>query len=203
MSEYFNEKAADWDANEIVAKLSAAVGAAIREHVPLDDSMDVMDFGAGTGLISSQVAPLVKRIVAVDTSGTMLEKLVAKPHLHGKVEAVCQDILESPLEARFDLIMSAMAMHHVQDTDRLVGIFAGHLKPGAMVALADLDKEDGTFHPDEAAGVFHHGFERDELQSVLQAHGFRDIQFFTAHTVVKEEREYPVFLVTARHAGAG
>lgn len=200
MSEYFNEKAADWDGNELVAKLSSAVGAAIREHVPLNDSMDVMDFGAGTGLISSQVAPLVKRIVAVDTSGAMLEKLVAKPHLHGKVEAVCQDILESPLAARFDLIVSAMAMHHVQDTDRLIGVFAAHLKPDAMIALADLDKEDGTFHPDEAAGVFHQGFERDGLRAILEAHGFRDIQFSTAHTVVKEEREYPVFLVTARHA---
>jgi len=40
-----------------------------------------MDFGAGTGLITSQVAPLVKKIVAVDISETMLNKLFTKPEL--------------------------------------------------------------------------------------------------------------------------
>jgi len=50
----------------------------------LHEQMRVMDFGAGTGLISSQVAPLVKKIVAVDISEAMLNKLVAKPELQEK-----------------------------------------------------------------------------------------------------------------------
>jgi len=51
----FNEKANDWDAREISKALSPAVGASIIEHIPLHDEMRVMDFGAGTGLISSQI----------------------------------------------------------------------------------------------------------------------------------------------------
>jgi 2-polyprenyl-3-methyl-5-hydroxy-6-metoxy-1,4-benzoquinol methylase len=101
------------------------------------------------------------------------------------------------LESEFDLIVSAMAMHHVEDTDKLFQRFAELLKPGARVALADLDKEDGTFHPEDVEGVFHHGFERAELESLMQKHGFTDIEFTTAHVVKKEEREYPIFLVTA------
>ena len=197
MSQYFDEKAVEWDADEKRKQLSSAIGSSILEHTPLDDRMDVLDFGAGTGLISVHVAPLVNKIVAVDTSEAMLAELTAKPELRGKVEAVCVDITKNPLDARFDMVVSAMAMHHVPDTVGLIQSFADHLKPGGRLALADLDTEDGSFHPDEAAGVFHHGFDRGELQRLLESCGFREIRFFTAHTVVKDEMQYPVFLLTA------
>jgi putative AdoMet-dependent methyltransferase len=200
MSDLFKEKAGDWDANQMRLQLSSAIGASILEHVPLDTHMDVMDFGAGTGLLTSHVAPRVRNVAAVDTSAAMLDKLAAKPEFHGKVTAICQDITEQPLATRFDLIISAMAMHHVADTPRLFETFAEHLQPGGRVALADLDKEDGTFHPADAEGVFHHGFAREDLQAIIEDQGFVDIQFETAHTVDKEGKRYPIFLVIATKA---
>ena len=197
MTDLFNEKAKDWDANEMRTMLSSAIGSSILEHVSLHEQMRVMDFGAGTGLISSQVAPLVKKIVAVDISEAMLNKLVAKPELQDKVEIVCQDIIEKPIADNFDLIMSAMSMHHVKDTSKLIQRFSEHLNPGASIALADLDKEDGSFHPEDSEGVFHLGFKRNELQIILEKYGFREVQFVTAHTINKEEKKYPIFLVTA------
>lgn len=198
MSDLFDEKSKTWDADEMVRKLSSAVGSSILKNIPLSESMRVMDFGAGTGLISSHVAPLVKGITAVDISESMLDKLAAKPELVDKVTIACQNILDKSLDDQFDLIMSAMAMHHVEDTDRLFQTFFDHLKPGAMVALADLDKEDGSFHPEGTEGVFHSGFERDELRSRLEKQGFEDVNFYTAHVVDKNDKQYPVFLVSAR-----
>lgn len=200
MSDHFNEKAKTWDADEMVTKLSSAIGASILKNIPLEQNMQVMDFGAGTGLISSHVAPWVGKIVAVDISKAMLEKLAAKPELKNKVTTACQDILVRPLENKFDLIMSAMAMHHVENTNKLVQTFSEHLKSGAMVALADLDKEDGSFHPEGTEGVFHSGFERDDLQRRLEEYEFEDVHFYTAHTVEKNENHYPIFLVSARKA---
>ena len=197
MSQYFDEKAVDWDADDRRRQLSSAIGSSILAHIPLDDRMDVLDFGAGTGLISAYVAPRVNKIVAVDTSEAMLAALAAKQELSGKVETVCADITKTPLGARFDLVISAMAMHHVSDTAELIQCFADHLKPGGKLALADLDTEDGSFHPDAAAGVFHHGLDRADLQGILEKCGFGDIHIFTAHTVIKDEMRYPVFLVTA------
>ena len=197
MSDLFNEKAKDWDVNEMVLQLSKATSSAILENIELNDQMQVMDFGAGTGLITSHILPKVKNIVAVDVSKAMLEALAAKEDFHGKVEAVCQDITEQPLNRKFDLIMSAMAMHHVKDTNLLIQRFAEHLEEGAKVAIADLDAEDGTFHPADVEGVFHDGFERDNLKNLLKKNGFEHIQFVTAHTVNKEGKNYPVFLVTA------
>ena len=197
MNDLFNEKAKDWDASEMRKALSSAIGSSILENVYLHDQMSVMDFGAGTGLISSQVAPMVKKIVAVDISEAMLNKLVSKPELQGKVEIVCQDIIDKPIAEKFDLIMSAMAMHHVKETSRLIQRFSELLSPQAFIALADLDKEDGSFHPEDTEGVFHLGFKRNELQIILEKYGFSQIRFFTAHKVFKEGKNYPIFLVTA------
>ena len=197
MSDLFKQKAGDWDASQMRIQLSSAIGTTILDRVPLDTDMTVMDFGAGTGLLTSHIAPRVKEIAAVDTSAAMLEKLAAKPEFTGKVTPICQDITEQTLSRSFDLIISAMAMHHVEDTRQLFAAFARHLPPGGRIALADLDKEDGTFHPADAEGVFHHGFAREELQQIIAEQGFVDIEFVTAHTVDKEDKQYPIFLVTA------
>ena len=197
MADLFEEKAKEWDMNEMVLGLSSAIGSAIKEQVELNETMQVMDFGAGTGLVTAQVAERVGKVTAIDVSQSMLDQLVAKEHLELKVDAVCQNILELPLDTKFDLIVSAMAMHHVEDTNALVHSFAEHLKPGARIALADLDSEDGTFHPDDAQGVYHAGFDRGEFQSILESNGFKDVNFVTAHTVNKEGKTYPIFLVTA------
>jgi 2-polyprenyl-3-methyl-5-hydroxy-6-metoxy-1,4-benzoquinol methylase len=197
MTDLFKEKAQDWDVNDMVKGLSSGIGAAIQANVPLNDTMLVMDFGAGTGLITAQIADKVKNVIAVDVSQAMLDKLLAKDELHGNVQARCQNIMEQPLGKRFDLIVSAMAMHHVKDTDKMVARFAEHLKPGGRIALADLDEEDGTFHPADVQGVYHKGFNREAFRTVLARHAFKDIHFVTAHSVHKGERTYSVFLVLA------
>lgn len=197
MSDLFTEKAKEWDKNEMVLQLSKATSSAILKSIEFNNQMQVMDFGAGTGLITSQVISHVNSITAVDISQSMLEKLAEKLNKNNKVKIICQDILQQPLDEEFDLIMSAMALHHVEDTNLLIQSFAHHLKSGAKVALADLDAEDGSFHPEDIEGVFHDGFDRENLKKTLEKNGFSDIKFVTAHTVVKESKSYPIFLVTA------
>lgn len=200
MSDLFQEKAQDWDARPVPLLISEGVGAAILEHVHLAPDLQVMDFGAGTGLICARVAPHVGKVYAVDISAAMLEKLSEKHELRGKVETRCQDILQQPLGVRLDLIMSAMAMHHVEDTAALFEAFAAHLTKGGQLALADLDQEDGTFHPEGTEGVYHQGFDREVLRGLLERAGFGEIAFVTATRVPREGREYPIFLVTAKRS---
>jgi 2-polyprenyl-3-methyl-5-hydroxy-6-metoxy-1,4-benzoquinol methylase len=198
MTERFDKAAKDWDKSDVRTQLSGGIGGAILEHVALEGSMHIMDFGAGTGLLSGHVAPKVAKISAVDISQGMLDELAAKPELEGKVLTRCRNILHDPLEEDFDGIVSAMALHHVEDTAELLRVFYDHLKPGGFVALADLDAEDGSFHRHGSEGVFHLGFKRDALKAQLEAAGFADIVFVTAHTVTREEgRQYPIFLVIA------
>jgi predicted TPR repeat methyltransferase len=200
MADLFKEKAQDWDASDKKTRLAASIGGAMLQRLQLDESMNAMDFGAGTGLITSQIAARVGHIAAVDTSQAMLQKLADKPELEGKVEIVCQDITDQPLDTRFDVIVSAMALHHVEDTAKAIRRFADHLNESGMLALADLDKEDGSFHPAEAVGVFHHGFEREALGALLEENGFDQVEFTTVYVFKGDEQDYPIFLLTARKA---
>lgn len=197
--DHFEDKSKDWDARPAPVQISQAVGRLLHERVAWTPEMRVMDFGAGTGLVASHIVEHVDQVVAVDVSPSMLEQLAAKPELQGKVETRCQDIIETPLNERFDAIVSAMALHHVKDTDTALKRFHDHLKPGGQLALADLDAEDGGFHPPSTEGVFHHGFDRTQLQEKLEAAGFEAVHFDTAVEITRDEGgTYPVFLVTAR-----
>ncbi len=202
MSDLFSDKAREWDAMPLPAQISAGVWRALEEAVRFSPEQIVMDFGAGTGLLASRVAPKVARVLAVDVSPAMLEQLAAKPELAGRVEVHCQDILTTPLERDVDLVVSAMAMHHVEDTRALVRALFEHLRAGGSLALADLDLEQGDFHPPGTEGVFHPGFDRVALGAMLEEAGFETPRFTTACEVVKEGRRYPIFLVTARKPSA-
>jgi len=133
MTDLYKEKAQDWDVSDMVQAISTGVGSAIQDNVTLESSMYVMDFGAGTGLIAQHVADKVGKVIAVDVSESMLVKLAAKDELKDKVDILCQNIIEQPIGTEFDLIVSAMAMHHVENTDTLIQRFAEHLKPGARI----------------------------------------------------------------------
>jgi putative AdoMet-dependent methyltransferase len=196
-ADLFADKAADWDTRPVPAQISAGVFAALQRRVALSPALTVMDFGAGTGLVSGKIAGLVGQILAVDVSPAMLEQLRMRPELQGRVEVVCQDLLAQPLERQVDLVVSAMAMHHVEDTPALLRALFAHLVPGGRIALADLDREDGSFHPPGVEGVYHHGFDRDSLAALLIDAGFDAVEFETACEVDREGARYPVFLVTA------
>lgn len=197
MTDLFANKAADWDTRPFPLQLSAGIGAAMLARVPLRPDQTALDFGAGTGLITARLAGNVRSVIAVDVSPAMLAQLAAKPELAGKVTTVCQNLLEQPLGQQVDVIVSAMAMHHVQDTKALLQTLHAHLKAGGTVALADLDTEDGSFHPPETEGVFHHGFDRETFARDLQAAGFVAVDVQTACTVDKDGKRYSVFLATA------
>lgn len=197
MEDLYKEKAAAYDIEDWAKVVSAVVQSMMLSKIPFSDQMHVMDFGAGTGLLCSHIAPLVKKITAVDISPAMLAQLTAKPDLTNKIKTVCQDIVANPLDEKFDLLMSAFAMHHVKDTKQVIQSFAHHLHRGAWIALVDVDAEDGSFHGEDNAGVFHYGFDRKALQTILEIHSFTAIDFVTAHQFAWDGGTYSAFLVTA------
>ena len=198
MVDLFQDKAHEWDTRPIPTQISEGVFAALHGAVALSPELTVMDFGAGTGLICAKVAPSVARILAVDISAAMLEHLAKKPELADKVDIFCQNILTTPLGRQVDLIVSAMAMHHVEDTLALFRTFHAHLAPGGQLAVADLDAEEGDFHPADAEGVYHAGFDREALGALVLEAGFSEPRFVTACEVDKGDKSYPIFLLTAQ-----
>lgn len=201
MTERFNQVAQDWDKGDMRQTIAHTVFQTIVSRIALLNHMNIMDFGCGTGLLSFKIAPMVKSVVGVDLSEKMLEQLESKNSDTLRVESVCRNICEMPLEKRFHGIVSSMAMHHVDDTAALLKAFHTHLKSDGFIAIADLDAEDGTFHSHGNDGVYHLGFERESLRKIIEDAGFANIRFHHVYSVEKEGRDYPIFLVTAHKKG--
>jgi len=201
----FDKEAAQWDAKPETIKLASDVAnAIIREAGPLG-SLNALDFGCGTGLLTLMLQPHVKTITGVDSSMGMLEVLRGKIKTQrlGNVYTMFVNFEKGVrVQGAYDLIVSSMTVHHVQDTAALFRQWYAILMPEGRVFFSDLDAEDGSFHSD-STGVFHRGFDRTKLKTILHNIGYREIRDTTASTIVKEAagggtREFPVFLIGAR-----
>lgn len=170
---------------------------AIMNAVGLKKTMQIMDFGSGTGLLLERVSPYVGKITAVDISGAMNAQLRLKAEkLHCELEVIETDLEKESMPRIFDGIISSMTLHHIRDIDALFRTFYAMLPPGGFIAIADLDKEDGSFHTEDT-GVHHCGFERDDIAQAASRSGFTKVQASNASVVRKPQGEYPVFLLTA------
>ncbi|HPA71780.1 MAG TPA: class I SAM-dependent methyltransferase [Spirochaetota bacterium] len=201
----FDEAARTWDTPPRV-EIARAVFGAIRDRGLVGPGTRALDFGAGTGLLTLAISDVAAEVTALDTSGEMLRVLGEKLAAGGvtNVRTVRADLSAGgTIGGKFDLVTSSMSLHHVRDTARLLASFHGLLAPGGRIALADLDREDGTFHSDNA-GVEHFGFDRAELVRLVEAAGFSDVGCDIIHTVKRERdgvmRGYDIFLLTGTRA---
>ena len=191
----FAHKSKSWDMNSKRVKNAQAISDKIIAGVKLKPTMKVMDFGAGTGLLSYFIAPFVDTIVAVDNSPSMLEKFKEKAsEFDSKTRVLELDLSEVNIPEKFDGIISSMTIHHLEDTKALFQKFYNMLEEGGFMAIADLDSEDGTFHSDNI-GVFHFGFNREELEQIALEVGFKNIHFELASTINKPHSDFTIFLM--------
>jgi len=70
------------------------------------------------------------------------------------VSAKLFDPMHDTLPEQFDLLFSSMLLHHIPDTLAFFQRCHPWLKPKGYLAVADLDREDGSFHQDHT-GVAH------------------------------------------------
>lgn len=204
---HFDTVAATWEEDPTRTGIARAVAGAILEAVPLAGTERALEFGCGTGLVTGLLAPSVGHLLAMDNSPGMLDVLRRKLRELGigNVEPLEADIAQPMPAGPFDLVLSSMTLHHIEDVAGLFARVRDALAPGGRVAFADLAKEDGSFHGAEVPGVMHHGFEPAQLTGWLEAAGFADVGVRIAHRIRRTRadgstREYPVLLVTARRA---
>ena len=193
---HFDTAARDWDQRPMSLQL-AAVPERLLAQLPLQASDHVLDFGAGTGLLSTPIAPKVAQVTALDMSAAMLQVLDEKGFAN--ITPLQQDIFAG-LPGQYHAVVSCMALHHVADTAALLRAFAAALHSGGRIALVDLYQEDGSFHGDnQAKGVQHFGFAPEALQALAEQAGLMDIAFSEILRLQHSNgRGYPLFLMTGR-----
>lgn len=196
----FDEKAAEWDTPERRAR-THALADAVRATVPLDPTMRMVEIGAGTGLLGLDLLEDVASVLLTDPSPGMLG--VAREKIRaGRItgaDAILLDVLSGPPPgAPFDVVVSALALHHIEDTAAALASIRQMMRPSGWIAIADLEAEDGSFHDADADGVHHHGFEAGTLADLARTAGFVDVAVHPAGTIDRDGAEYPVLLLVGR-----
>jgi cyclopropane fatty-acyl-phospholipid synthase-like methyltransferase len=196
--DYFSEKAKGYDEQNSITQIVGNIGQLILKELSLSDKMHIMDFGSGTGLLLSQIAPFVNEITAVDISTSMIGVLKSKiDAIDCKLQILELDLTKETLDTKFDAIISSMTIHHIEKVQEIFNKFHSLLNDNGTIAIADIDKEDGSFHSEDT-GVFHNGFNRNEFLQIAKNAGFKDLKIQTASIINKPTGQYSVFLLTGK-----
>lgn len=200
---HFDAQARRWDENPVFRERAERIAAAVRTRIPLNRRMRALDYGSGTGLLAFLLKDELDHITLMDSSAGMLAVAAEKMQSEGVGNMTLRQVdlsADPPADETYDLICTAMTLHHIRDTAHILQVFHRLLNPGGWLAVADLDREDGSFHGPEVD--VHPGFERAALAALAQTAGFADIAFNTVFEIEKDRdgvtRRYPVFLMTAR-----
>eukprot|EP00730_Choanoeca_flexa_P004877 TRINITY_DN11828_c0_g1_i8.p2 TRINITY_DN11828_c0_g1~~TRINITY_DN11828_c0_g1_i8.p2 ORF type:complete len:241 (+),score=53.87 TRINITY_DN11828_c0_g1_i8:2233-2955(+) len=182
-TEWFAEVAARWDDMPMAVANNVNILKSITRHLGYDfdwSSASVLEVGSGTGLLSLEMAPRVKHVLAIDPSEAMMAQLIAKKEKRAinnltTITAALDDIAQ--LEGRiFDIVVVAMTLHHIEHLNPILTIFAQSLAPKGRLFVYDFLREAGSdqFHGSddtfdhEAAGVHHRaGFNEEDLAGLF------------------------------------
>jgi arsenite methyltransferase len=167
---YFEEVASQWDALRS-SYFTEEVRSAALAKAYLHPQMVVGDVGAGTGFMTAGLAPLVKRVYALDGSSAMLD--VAQKNLAHVTNITYQsaDGLSLPLpDDSLDAVFANMYLHHCPDPLAAVREMVRILRPGGRLILTDMDAHPYTWLKTEMADVWQ-GFERSQVSAWLHEAG--------------------------------
>lgn len=204
MINYFNKSALNWDSNPEKSERAKALALEIHNLIAGKDYTNALEFGCGTGILSFLLKDDFSQITLMDNSDGMLKE-VNKKITKGRIrhfKLVHLDLEKEELHEKFDVIYSLLTMHHIKEIETVIQKFSQMLNNKGILILADLEKEDGSFHSKNESGVQHNGFHCHDLVVVFTKYGLRAQFCKTFYSLKKShengiEKEYPLFLIMA------
>jgi len=203
MPNHFDEVARDWDKNQIHVKRTEAIAKFLLDMIEINNKMKALEFGAGTGLLSFALKDHFAEITLMDSSAEMIKTTAEKIKAAGatQMSPLFFDLEKDEYTAKtFDVIFSQMVMHHVGDIEKMIAKFSHLLNKNGKLVIADLYKEDGSFHEMDFHG--HLGFDPEQLAEILKKKGFINVNYQQCFEIERpledgKIKKFPVFLMTA------
>lgn len=170
---FFGRVAGQWD--DVRAELFGRL-ASLRALLPLlPRDWTVADLGCGTGNASELLAPLVKRIIAVDQSAPMLKaarkRLASSPGGGANVEFRRGELENLPIaDAEVDAAVCILVLHHIPDPPLALREMRRILKPGGVALVVDMLEHDRTSYK-HTMGHRWLGFAPSKMADMMTAAG--------------------------------
>ncbi|MGD9688232.1 MAG: ArsR/SmtB family transcription factor [Phycisphaerales bacterium] len=135
---FFGRVAGEWDSVRDELFGSAFTLQALLTLLP--PGWTVADLGCGTGNVSELLAPVVKRVIAVDQSEPMLSAARKRVGSGAKnVEFVRGDLTALPLaDESVDAAICVLVLHHLPEPEAAVREMARIIRPGGVMLLVDM-----------------------------------------------------------------
>ena len=195
----FDSRAREWDKDKMHMERSAAIAVELEKMIPFSHSMNALEYGAGTGILSFLLKDRFRGITLMDNSVEMIKVCEEKAEYFETkhIKPLWFDLEHQEFDEKFDIIYNQMVMHHVTDVNAILEKFHALLNPGGYLAIADLFPEDGSFHgPDVKV---HFGFDPSQIGNYLQSIGFKNFEYKTCFDLKRDSgKNYPIFLLVAQ-----
>ncbi len=136
--EFFDRLAPDWDANEV--RSTPARVESILAKLPIEEGMNVLDLGTGTGILIPYLSRIVGpagHVTGIDLSDGMLSRAIGKYGNLGNVDFLKIDFEEEQIPGLYDVVMLYCVYPHLHaPADTMNWLFKMNMKPDGMIVIA-------------------------------------------------------------------
>ncbi len=170
-------------------KRATIIGKEIDKRINMSEKTNVLEFGCGTGLITTTLINKISKISLVDSSAGMLKQLQIKLSSinSNKKISVHNDLFSNDLELNsYDLIYSSMVLHHIKEIELFIKRFNELLCKSGTLCIVDLLPVDKDYHINESDFDGFHGFEANWLIDQIERNGFIKKEYDVIYTDTKE-----------------
>jgi predicted TPR repeat methyltransferase len=155
-----------------------------RDRLPT--TLEILDFGCGTGLAGEIFRPLAQRLDGIDLAPRMIAE-AARKKIYDNLRA--GDLLDSPdpTAPRYDLVVAADVFNYLGGLAPAFAAAAARLRPGGMLAFTI---EEGVTDPFDLGPGQRYRHHPAAVRADLNAAGFRLLD--DREALLRLERREPV-----------
>lgn len=190
MAQDWDGLAKNWESNPATEQFAQSVFAQLQQLTQLD-GIKVLDFGCGTGQLSQLLSPIVKDIVALDASETMIEELDKKELLNVEpvVDALSRGLVAQhpAFRGQFDLVVASSVLAFIDDVESSLDIAHSLLNEGGYFV-----------HFDWVAESEQDGFTLSRSENALSNAGFVDVEAKKVFDITSDGQTMSVLMGVGR-----
>ena len=137
----------------------------------------VLDMGTGSGLLVPALLERAERVVAVDSSVTMLELARRTVGVESqRCDFRLGDLEHLPVaDGEVDAVMACMVLHHLSDPARVLAEAHRVLTPGGLIVVVDLHRHEDESLRERMADLWL-GFLPEDIEGWLRSASFHLVE---------------------------